>query len=49
MLIASGQLAGFVACYGNVADCGDGKVSIDADARSILGAKPGATLWLAER
>jgi hypothetical protein len=42
-------LADFVACYGKVADCGEGKVSIDAEARSMLGAKPGATLWLAER
>ena len=49
MLIASGQLADFVACYGKVADCGEGKVSIDAEARSMLGVKPGATLWLAER
>ena len=49
MMIASGQLASFVACYGKVADCGGGKVSIDADARSMLGAEPGATIWLVDR
>jgi arginine N-succinyltransferase len=49
MMIASGQLADFVACYGKVADCGDGKVAINAEARAMLGAEPGATLWLAER
>ncbi|MBV8908677.1 MAG: arginine N-succinyltransferase [Sphingomonas sp.] len=49
MLIASGHLADFVACYGKVADCGDGKVSIDAEARSMLGAEPGETLWLVDR
>ena len=49
MMIASGELADFVACYGKVADCGGGKVGIDSEARAMLGVKPGATLWLADR
>lgn len=49
MMIASGRLADFVACYGKVADCGGGKVAIDADARAMLGVKPGASLWLVDR
>ena len=49
MMIATGELAGFVACYGKVADSGGGKVAIDAEARAMLGAEPGATLWLADR
>jgi arginine N-succinyltransferase len=49
MMIASGHLADFVACYGKVADCGGGKVSIDSEARAMLGARPGAKLWLADR
>jgi len=49
MMIASGELADFVACYGKVADCGGGKVSIDSEARAMLGADPGAILWLADR
>ncbi|MBV9527655.1 arginine N-succinyltransferase [Sphingomonas sp.] len=48
-LIASGRLADFLACYGRVEDKGDGTVAIDADARAMLGAEPGATLWLAGR
>jgi len=49
MMIACGELSDFVACYGKVADCGGGKVSIDAEARAMLGAEPGETLWLADR
>jgi hypothetical protein len=49
MMIASGRLADFVACYGRVADCGGGKVAIDADAQAMLGVEPGATLWLVDR
>ena len=49
MMIATGELSGFVACYGRVADCGGGKVAIDDEARAMLGAEPGATLWLADR
>jgi arginine N-succinyltransferase len=49
MMIASGHLADFVVCYGKVADCGGGKVAIDSAAREMLGAEPGATLWLADR
>ena len=49
MMIASGRLGDFVACYGKVADCGGGKVAIDAGSKAMLGAEPGATLWLAER
>jgi arginine N-succinyltransferase len=49
MLIASGELADFVACYGKVADCGAGKVAIDSEAQAMLGIEPGATVWLADR
>ena len=49
MMIATGELSEFVACYGRVADCGGGQVSIDAEARAMLGAKTGAKLWLADR
>jgi arginine N-succinyltransferase len=49
MMIASGHLADFAACYGKVADCGGGKVAIDSAAREMLGVEPGATLWLADR
>jgi arginine N-succinyltransferase len=49
MMIASGELANFVACYGKVADCGEGKVAIDSEARAMLGIEPGAPLWLVER
>ena len=49
MMIATGELSNFVACYGKVADCGGGKVAIDDEARSMLGAEPGATLWLVDR
>jgi len=49
MMIACGRLADFTACYGKVEDIGDGKVAIDAEARAMLGAEPGATLWLASR
>ena len=49
MMIASGRLADFVACYGKVADCGGGRVAIDSEARSMLAIEPGAPLWLADR
>ena len=49
MMIASGELSNFVACYGRVADCGGGQVSLDAEARAMLGVEPGAKLWLADR
>ncbi|HWI89326.1 MAG TPA: arginine N-succinyltransferase [Sphingomicrobium sp.] len=49
MMIASGELTDFVACYGKVADCGEGKVAIDSQARAMLGIAPGETLWLADR
>jgi arginine N-succinyltransferase len=49
MLVASGRLADFVACYATVEERPDGTVAIDADARSLLGAEPGAPLWLASR
>jgi len=48
-MIACGQLADFVACYGKVEDRSDGIVTIDAQAREMLGAAPGATVWLAGR
>ena len=49
MMIASGRLADFVACYGRVADCGRGEVAIDVGSRAMLGVEPGATLWLVDR
>jgi arginine N-succinyltransferase len=49
MMIATGHLSDFVAVYGKVEDVGDGTVAIDADATAMLGAKAGATLWLAGR
>ena len=49
MMIASGRLADFTACYGRVADCGGGQVSIDSESRAMLGVEPGATLWLVDR
>src|SRR6476620_589828 len=39
MMISSGQLADFVACYGRVEELGDGTVAIDAEARELLGAE----------
>ena len=49
MMIASGELADFVACYGKVADCGAGKVAIDSEAKAMLEIEPGATVWLVDR
>ena len=49
MMIASGHLAVFTACYGMVADCGGGEVAIDSEAKAMLGVEPGATLWLVDR
>jgi arginine N-succinyltransferase len=49
MMVASGHLAEFVACHATVQDLGDGKVAIDDEARGLLGAEPGATVWLAAR
>jgi len=49
MMIASGRLADFTACYGRVADCGGGEVAIDSEAKAMLGVEPGATLWLVDR
>ena len=49
MMISCGRLADFVACYGRVEDVGNGKVAIDADAREMLEAAPGDTLWIASR
>jgi len=49
MMIASGHLADFTACYGRVADCGGGQVAIDSEAKAMLGVEPGATLWLVDR
>ena len=49
MMIASGHLADFVACYGKVEEVGDGQVAIDPETRDMLDAEPGATLYLAAR
>jgi arginine N-succinyltransferase len=49
MMIASGRLAQFVACYGKVEDAGHGTVAIDAEARAMLEAEPGAALYLVRR
>jgi arginine N-succinyltransferase len=49
MMIASGELADFAVCYGRVEELDGGSVAIDAEARELLGAETGATVWLAGR
>ena len=41
MLLASGELDDFTACYGRVEILGDGEAALDAAALKLLGVKPG--------
>ena len=49
MIIASGQLADFVACHGTVADLGNGTVAIDRRGAGDAPSGDRRDLWFAAR
>jgi arginine N-succinyltransferase len=49
MLLASGRLSGFAACYGDVSQNPDGTISIDARAAEMLALSPGDTVLTMSR
>jgi arginine N-succinyltransferase len=49
MLLATGRLHEFRACYAEVQDNEDGTVAIDATARKLLGVETGETILIAGR
>jgi hypothetical protein len=49
MLLATGDLEDFVACYGEVEPTGDGEITLDAKCRALLGVKAGDEVLAVDR
>jgi arginine N-succinyltransferase len=49
MLVSTGRLQGFKACYAQVQGGGDGVVALNAEARALLEVEPGDSVLMAAR